>query len=557
MASEASASQSRGRIAHPLVRWARRRPRRATVAGFGALTIGVLLIAGQPAMSPAILAIAIAAGLLLLSPALPKPPSLLPDEIPDWQDAMPCYLSVQNRELRIIESNQLFDRDFGHREGEFCYQVYKYNDAPCPQCPVLLTFEDGQPHTSEETVITRDGSVANVVVTSAPLHNADGDISAVIEMSTNVTEIKSLRRELKQSRQDYKHLFESVPCYICVLDANLEIMEANELYLRDFDVNAGTHCYEVCKRAKERCTDCLVERTLEDGRVHSSEETLTTQHGRRLDLVVHSMPIRDGDGRITAVMEVFTDITEVKRLQKQLTLMGRAVAGMAHRIKNILMGLEGGIYVVNTGMESNDQALLTEGWEMVEVNVRKVSRLVKDLLYCSKERKPKFKTDVCPHQIAREVRDLFASRIADDGIELSLELGEKPRCGRFDPEGLHSLLSNLVANAIDACRFDPTEGKQAHRIVVRCRQEENGDIVFEVEDNGGGIPEEISAKVFEDFFSTKGTEGTGIGLLVVQKVAEEHGGSVTFESQPGQGTRFQITIPAPSATDAPTEGSPV
>jgi signal transduction histidine kinase len=234
----------------------------------------------------------------------------------------------------------------------------------------------------------------------------------------------------------------------------------------------------------------------------------------------------------------------VKKLQRQLTLMGRAVAGMAHRIKNILMGLEGGIYVVNTGMQSDDRDLLGEGWRMVETNVTKVSRLVKDLLYCSKERVPKFKDGVCPQEIVRQVYDLYSGRAADGGIDLRLELGEPPACGTFDADGLFNLLSNLVANAIDACRFDPDESKSTHTIHLRCRQETGGQTVFEVEDDGVGIPEDVSGKVFEDFFSTKGTEGTGIGLLVVQKVAEEHGGTVTFSTRPGAGTHFRVMLPA-------------
>jgi signal transduction histidine kinase len=222
--------------------------------------------------------------------------------------------------------------------------------------------------------------------------------------------------------------------------------------------------------------------------------------------------------------------------------MGRAVAGMAHRIKNILMGLEGGIFVVNAGMESNDQDQVAEGWEMVERNVKTVSAIVKDLLFCSKERKPKYKTDVCPQEIVQQVHDLYAKRIADENIQLRLELSEPRKCGTFDPDGLHNLLSNLVANAIDACRFDTTKGKSDFTITLRCRQEETGATVFEVEDNGAGIPDKFSGKVFEEFFSTKGTEGTGVGLLVVQKVAEEHGGTVTFTSNRGQGTTFRVTV---------------
>jgi len=220
------------------------------------------------------------------------------------------------------------------------------------------------------------------------------------------------------------------------------------------------------------------------------------------------------------------------------------VAGTAHRVKNILMGLEGGIFIVSDGLEEDDREAITEGWEMVERNVGRVSAIVKDLLYCAKEREPDFKADVCPQEIVLEVRDLYADRMAEDNIEIRAEVPEPFDRGTFDPEGLHSLLCNLVANAIDACRFDPADDKPGHVIALRCRRNGDGATVFEVEDNGAGIPDDLNAKLFQDFFSSKGTEGTGIGLLVVQKVAEEHGGTITFESKPGQGTIFTVIIPA-------------
>jgi signal transduction histidine kinase len=357
--------------------------------------------------------------------------------------------------------------------------------------------------------------------------------------------VNSLRRELDQTRRDYEDLFSSVPCFICVVDRKHRILEANSLYRREFDALDLSLCYQVCKKRSTPCPDCIVDRTFADGMIHSNEETLVTRNGERINAVVHTRPVYNTRGEISAVMEVFTDITEVKNLQRQLTLMGRAVAGMAHRVKNILMGLEGGIFVVNTGLEADDRESIDEGWEMVERNVQRVSRIVKDLLYCSKDRDPEFKDDVCPNDIVRDVHDLFADRLAEDAIELRVEQAEEPRCGTFDPEGIHSLLCNLVANAIDACRFDPDENKRLHTITLRCLQ--NGDAtILEVEDNGVGIPDEMNSKVFEDFFSSKGSEGTGIGLLVVQKVAEEHGGTVSFASAPGEGTKFTVTLPQPA-----------
>jgi PAS domain S-box-containing protein len=366
--------------------------------------------------------------------------------------------------------------------------------------------------------------------------------------SNNVT---SLRRELDRTRRGYERLFTSVPCFICVLDRDHRILEANQLYREEFGANERSLCYEVCKGRSSKCPDCKVDRTFDDGEVYSGEETLITRDGRRVNAVVYTQPIYDDVGEITSVMEVFTDITEIKKLERQLALMGRAVAGMAHRVKNILMGLEGGIFVVNEGLESGNQDGVSEGWEMVERNVQLVSRIVKDLLYCSKERVPNFRPDVCPQDIVLEVQELFADRLAKEDIKLGVDLQEPFHTDSFDADGLHNLLCNLVANAVDACRFDPAEDKGGHVITLGCRRNDEEETVFVVSDNGPGISEDLNAKVFEDFFSTKGSEGTGIGLLVAQKVAEDHGGKVTFSSTPGEGTTFTVTIPTASCRDEP------
>ena len=371
--------------------------------------------------------------------------------------------------------------------------------------------------------------------------------------SANSRPVTSLRRELDQTRRDYERLFTAVPCFICVLGRDHRIIEANALYRNEFGASDRSLCYEVCKKRTSQCPDCIVDRTFEDGRIHSNEETLVTRDGNRINVVVHTRPVYDDHGAISAVMEVFTDITEVKKLQRQLALMGRAVAGMAHRIKNILMGLEGGIFVVNTGLETEDRDSIDEGWDMVERNVKRVSSIVKDLLYCAKDRAPEFADNVCPNDIVLEVRDLYADRMREENIEIRTELARPPHYGTFDPEGLHGLLCNLVANAIDACRFDPSEDKDHHTITLRCRQDTDGATVLEVADDGAGIPEGLNNKVFEDFFSSKGTEGTGIGLLVVQKVAEEHGGKVTLSSTPGRGTTFTVTLPPRPRPPAPAE----
>ncbi len=268
---------------------------------------------------------------------------------------------------------------------------------------------------------------------------------------------------------------------------------------------------------------------------------MTTNNGSRVDVIIYSSPVRDDNGEIVSVAETAVNITSVKDIQKQLILLGQTVAGMAHSTKNIMMGLEGGIYVVNKGLEDKKQDEVKEGWEMVLLNFDKIAHIVKDILYCSKQREPNLQR-IKPNDIAREVYELFADMAASYSIEIRLDLDDKVKDAVMDPEGLHTVVSNLVTNAMDACKIDVW--KDEHLVEIRTRKGRDGSTVIEVADNGIGIDKDLKTHVFEDFFTSKGDKGTGLGLMVTQKILREHGGGITFRSRPGEGTTFVATFPA-------------
>ncbi|MHC4651152.1 MAG: PAS domain-containing protein [Planctomycetota bacterium] len=149
-------------------------------------------------------------------------------------DALPCYVTVQDRDLRLIDANQRFREDFGEIEGRHCYQVYKRRSEKCEVCPVERAFRDGQIHRSEERVTALDGRNVAVLVEASPIRNGDGEIVAVMEMSTDVTEIKDLQRQLRRSQRRYHLLFDEVPCYISIQDPDLNIVACNRAFQEDF-----------------------------------------------------------------------------------------------------------------------------------------------------------------------------------------------------------------------------------------------------------------------------------------------------------------------------------
>jgi signal transduction histidine kinase len=239
------------------------------------------------------------------------------------------------------------------------------------------------------------------------------------------------------------------------------------------------------------------------------------------------------------------DLREIKQLEndkmeaERLAAVGQTVAGLAHGVKNLITSLEGGMYMLNSGMNKGNAERVQKGMEMLVRNIDRVSTFVKEFLSFSKGREIQVK--LCnPAKIAEEVVDLYAAQARELGIELVIQ-----RIGDIDPapmdyESLHECLTNLVGNAIDACRMSDNEG--GCHVLVRTF-EENGVIVYEVVDDGCGMDYEVKRKVFTTFFTTKGLGGTGIGLLMTKKIVQEHGGKINAKSEPGQGSIFRISLP--------------
>lgn len=341
-------------------------------------------------------------------------------------------------------------------------------------------------------------------------------------------------------RGQYETVLDSLPCYVTVQDHSRAVTWANKLARDDFGPPDGKTCYEFYGLDKSRCKDCPVKKTLHDGQPHSEQVTLKAGNGSRMTCLFHTAAMTDGEGKITGVIQTGIEISSVTDLQRQLVLLGETVAGMAHSIKNIMMGLEGGIYVVNKGLEAKNQSEIKDGWEMVLHNFDKISHIVSDILYCSKPREPNFQVTQVNETI-REVYELYREAALKYNIEIAPDLVEDLPEAVIDPAGLHTVLSNLVSNAMDACKLDIW--KDSHLVEIRSRRGPEGSTIIEVADNGIGIDKDVRKHMFEEFFSSKGDQGTGLGLMVTQKIMREHGGSVTFRSRPGQGTTFVVTFP--------------
>jgi PAS domain S-box-containing protein len=460
-------------------------------------------------------------------------------------DQAPITIAVIDKEFNIVEANRAFEETYGPWKGKKCFEAYKRGKEQCSECPAPDTFEDGKVRVWEEERNDKDGELSHQLVRFFPLKEEAGDILYVVEMSSDISHRVAIEKEL-----DF--LFEHVPCYITVLDKDLKIIKSNRFFDDKFRREGKQYCYEMYKCRDKRCKDCPAVKAFDLRETHSTLQMGVDREGNTSHYMVTTAPLEYDSKGVTSVIEIAADLSEVldlrNKLEKaeqerieaeRLAAVGQTVAGLSHGIKNIIMGLEGGMYVVNSGLTRDDQGLMKSGWEMLENNISKISSFVTEFLSFAKGSEPELEL-VEPIEIAEQVVSLYSETARQSGIELVGSFPRRVKKANMDPAGIHTALANLVSNAVDACLVSDHRDL---KVVLSCY--ERGDtIYYKVEDNGCGMDYDVKKKIFTSFFTTKGSgQGTGLGLLVTRKIVSQHGGEIRVRSSQAGGSEFRLKFP--------------
>ena len=458
-------------------------------------------------------------------------------------EKVPCYVAVLNRDRRVIKANEMFRRTFGEPRGDFCYKLFKQRRTECEDCPASKTFEDGRSHTSRHVGQARDGSETHYVVSTAPLLQGEGETTHVIEMCLDVTQTTQLEEQLQQAHVFRQALVENALEAIVVIDEAQRVVLMNKAAEKLWAADRATLVGRKAPRGMVP-EPLRRQRASTGATVMLPDTTITDLAGETVPVQLAGMTIFN-DGSYLGGAIIALDLRATKELEREkltaerLAAVGQTVAGLAHGIKNVLMGLEGGMYAFQTGMSKGDDQRMVQGWQMLEENITRITTFVKEFLEFARGRTPTVRL-VDPNEVAAKVVDLFKDKAEMAGLRLAFE----PQAGIppafLDEEGIHSCLLNLVSNALDACETSEKPDPE----VTLSTHDRGGSLVLEVADNGTGIDYEIRKKVFTTFFSTKGSsKGTGLGLLTTRKIVQQHGGKVSFESTAGAGSVFRLEFP--------------
>jgi PAS domain S-box-containing protein len=345
---------------------------------------------------------------------------------------------------------------------------------------------------------------------------------------------------LHQTKVLFQQLFDEVPCYISIQDKNFRLTGANRRFKEDFGDSIGSICYETYKHQNEPCRDCPVLDTFEDGQPHQTEEVVTTKSGKKINVLTWTAPIHDASGNITQVMEMATDITQIRKLQSRLTSIGLLMGSLSHSIKGVLTALDGGIYRLESGIERGDSKRINDGADLLKDMVGRIRKMVLNVLHYTKERDLNW-THVSVKDFTEEVISIMQPKAAAAGVELKSSVVADVDSFEIDSGSVRSALINILENCIDAC-MDDKSGKKQLRVSLTVHGEDD-HIVYEIEDNGVGMDQGTMEKMFTLFYSSKGSRGTGLGMFVANQIIEQHTGNIEVTSQPGEGSNFRVRLP--------------
>jgi signal transduction histidine kinase len=232
---------------------------------------------------------------------------------------------------------------------------------------------------------------------------------------------------------------------------------------------------------------------------------------------------------------------------QSLVTIGQTVAGMSHVIKNIAGGLKGSSFILEQGIENENREYLVKGWEMMKGNIDKITNLSLDLLNYAKTSRLKLKK-INSNQPVLELMDLLKPRAIEKEIIFTLSPLEEEFFVLMDKDAIYNGIFNLITNAFDSFgentkHLKNLEKPDKARQVKVSVEKETAWIAYRVRDNGKGVDENISQSLFKEFITTKGTQGTGFGLMTTQKIIDEHKGQLCFETRKGKGSVFTIKLP--------------
>ncbi|MGG6312902.1 ATP-binding protein [Paenibacillus macerans] len=266
-----------------------------------------------------------------------------------------------------------------------------------------------------------------------------------------------------------------------------------------------------------------------------AETVRLRKDGSPVEVSISVSPIFDQEGKITALISISRDMTEHNKMEEllrrseKLTTVGQLAAGVAHEIRNPLTTLRGFLQ-----MQQRTKTVNTMHTDVMLAELDRINLIVSEFLILAKPQAIQFQVKDVRFTLG-DVISLLDSEAHLHNLEFEIHFSPSPILVHCEENQLKQVFINVLKNAMEAM---PKGG----RILLQLEDSDDGQAVVRVIDEGEGIAKDRLQKLGEPFYTNK-EKGTGLGLMISQRIIEGHRGTLVIESELGQGTVVTITLP--------------
>ncbi|MBI4537860.1 MAG: PAS domain-containing protein [candidate division NC10 bacterium] len=357
--------------------------------------------------------------------------------------------------------------------------------------------------------------------------------------------VAELEGQLRELRAYYEDLLGSLQDGLLILDGQGGILSMNQAAEELTGLSASQTMGRVIGDAFPPLAS-LAAKTLAAGRSHADfDGVLLRADGACLRVSAVASVLSDAGGTSRGVVLALRDLSRVSDLEEQvrrserLAALGILAAGIAHEVRNPLVGVRGAAQLLEKEAAFPDQ--LREYTQMIVRQVDRLNRIVNDLLALGAQR-PLEARPCNVHQVLEEALSLSVATLKPMGLQVARQYDPEIPAAAGDFDRLLQVFLNLIRNGIEAM---PGGGA----LTVRTRFERAAPqcggrpaVQVEIQDRGPGIPDKVHPRLFTPFFTSK-DGGTGLGLAISLRIIEEHRGAIEAQNRSGGGATFRVFLP--------------
>ncbi len=419
-------------------------------------------------------------------------------------ERVPCYITIIDKNFKILRANQKYRDTFGDPVGKSCFQVYKNRRVPCKNCPALVTFKEGIEYSSRETGISRTGEEIDYVVNTAPLaYDENGEVQLAIEICTDITEINELEEQIRQAHEFYSTLIQNSPDAIVAIDTHgrTQIFNpaARELFDWKYSRKPGS------TKIKEMLPEVFFAEAKDNQLIAKLNETkIKTASGEEVPIMLNAVKLeskKNDMGRVACMQ----DLRPIKALEKQSLETGRRSSfgipgeGVTTKIRETISQLYKEINAVEKSKNNGNE----NEWENIKSNFENSLSGLEEIAQLTEPCTPDLKI-ISPRDLIEQVVENLTTQAKEKNVILAAESAPNIKSALIDPKSMKTSLSTILELLIESAANDKKK-----KIVVIKYSDFNNELVFEITYDNIQFPEN---KIDE------------LPLLKARKIISEHGG---------------------------------